>query len=77
MYIKIVQLHEICKNLQEYIWECIKSVSMYMSSPGGSLPIILKISYLNGFLWFNGSFYWVKGHLLDTNFYSLGEWVST
>ena len=40
--LKYVQLCEICRNIQEYYLECIKSMSMYMTSLRGSLLVIFK-----------------------------------
>ena len=37
-------------------------ISIYLTSPIGSLPVVLK---LNGLVWFNRSFHWVSGHLLN------------
>ena len=36
--------------------------SIYTTSLSGSLLVILK---LNGLVWFNRSFYWVSGNLLN------------
>ena len=44
MYIQYVQLCEICRNIQEYVWECIRSIFTQITSLSGSLPVNFKIS---------------------------------
>ena len=64
-----------CKNVQEYIQECIKSISIYtVSLSGFSSSSSQDQLDLSSFSWL---LYWESGCLLNQKFASLGEQVST